>query len=215
MVLRPLPTRRVGPAPAPRHDRAHRRPQPRLATVPLVALALVLATLLTACSGRDASTTTGTTGTTVPPPATTLPEVPLDQGKQIYSYTPEVGDCFDRRKVPGANGATKQQDIVLKLDCGLPHVNEVFAIVELPKPQPNPDPKASTFPSAEELRKFGKTECPKKYKDYVGREYELSKLEIGYILPVQETWPSNRKLACYIYDAANRRLQGSVKGSNS
>ena len=110
----------------------------------------------------------------------------------------------------GYNGLAVVQDLSLEVAA-----NEVFAIVELPKPQPNPDPKASTFPSAEELRKFGKTECPKKYKDYVGREYELSKLEIGYILPVQETWPSNRKLACYVYDAASRRLQGSVKGSNS
>lgn len=176
---------------------------------------LLLSVVVAGCSGRDASSTTGTTGTTVPPPATTLPEVPIEQGKQIYSYTPEVGDCYDRRKVPGANGATKQQDIVLKLDCGLAHQNEVFAIVELPKPDPKPDPKESTFPSAEDLRKFGKTECPKKYKDYVGKAYELSKLEIGYIFPVQETWPSNRKLACYVFDASNRRLQGSVKGSGN
>jgi hypothetical protein len=178
-----------------------------------VALVLLVSLLAAACSGKDTGSTTGTTGTTVPAPATTLPEVPLEQGKQIYSYAPEIGDCYDRRKVPGANGATKQQDIVLKLECGLPHQNEVFAIVELPKPDPKPDPKESTFPSPEELRKFGKTECPKKYEAYVGRAYELSKLEIGYILPVQETWPSNRKLACYVYDAANRRLQGSVKGT--
>lgn len=202
MSLRRLPTRDVGTLCG-------------RARLGLTATVLALGVLAAACSGQDTGSTTGTTGTTVPPPATTLPEVPLEQGKQIYSYTPEIGDCYDRRKVPGANGATKQQDIVLKLECELPHMNEVFAIVELPKPEPKEDPKESTYPGPEELRKFGKTECPKKYEAYVGKAYELSKLEIGYILPVQETWPSNRKLACYVFDASNRRLQGSVKSTGS
>lgn len=172
---------------------------------------LFLAVLGVSCSGTDSASSPGTTETTVAPTTTTLPETPIEEGSTIYTYVPEVGDCYDKRKLPGANGA-KPQDIVLKLDCTQGHVNEVFAIVEAPKPD---DPKDTTYPGDEALRKFGKVECPKHYEAYVGKPYELSKLEIGYILPGEATWPSNRKLACIVFDGTGRRVNTSVKGTGA
>lgn len=174
----------------------------------VVGVVLVLAS--GACAGSDTGSTTGTTGTTVPRETTTLPETPVDQGKQIYTYTPEVGDCFDKRKVPGVNGS-KQQDIILKLDCQLPHVNEVFAVIEAPWP----DKTDRTYPGDDVLRKFAKTDCPKEFEAYVGTKYELSKLEIAYLLPTESNWPTARTVGCYVFTGNETRVEGSVKATKS
>jgi hypothetical protein len=160
------------------------------------------------CSGGSGTATTATTGTSVPGTTTTLPETPLDKGKQLATYNPDTGDCFDKRKVVTQTGA-KPTDIYLKLDCVLPHQNEVFAVVDAPWP----DQKDRTYPGDDTIRKAAKVECPKKYAEYVGKPYEVSKLEIGYLLPPEASWPSYRRIGCYVYNAAGLRMEGSVKGT--
>lgn len=181
----------------------------RLVRPALAALLLVAVTGLAAgCSGGSGTATTATTGTTAPGTTTTLAETPLEQGKQLASYNPEVGDCFDKRKVVTQAG-NKPTDIYLKLDCKLAHQNEVFAVVDAPWP----DQKDRTYPGDDTVRKAAKVECPKRYAEYVGRPYEVSRLEIGYLLPPESTWPSNRRIGCYVYLASGVRTTGSVKGT--
>jgi hypothetical protein len=178
-------------------------------------IALALALLVAAgCSGKEATSTSTTTGTAAPVETTTTTEVPLEGGKQIYVYSPAVGDCFDKRKVPGQNN--KLTEVILMLECDQPHEFEVFAVVEYPAPDPkSTDPAAREFPEDDVLRKFAKTECPRHYEDYVGQRYELSKLEIAYVMPQKANWPSNRKIGCELYDVTGRKFTGTVRGSKS
>lgn len=186
-----------------------------LATVRSTGLVLALLALaLAGCSGTETTATSTTTGTAPPVETTTTTEVPLEQGKQVYVYNPEVGDCFDKRKVPGQNN--KLTDVILILECDQPHEFEVFAVVEYPAPDPKAtDPKAREFPDDDVLRTFAKTECPKRYEAYVGQRYELSKLELAYLMPLEANWPSNRKIACEVYDVTGRKLDSTVRDSKA
>lgn len=191
-------------------------PSPRRVALPPVRTAAVALglLLLAGCSGQETTSTSTTTGTAAPIETTTTTEVPLGNGKQVYVYSPAVGDCFDKRKVPGQN--TKLTEVILILDCAEPHEFEVFAVVEYPAPDlKSADPKARDFPEDELLRKYAKTECPKRYQDYVGQRYELSKLELAYVLPTKANWPGNRKIGCDLFDATGHRLAGTVKNSKS
>ncbi len=188
------------------------RTGPAAGRVPLlvtVGLAVAVATLVGACSGTETNQTSTTTGTPPPPETTTTTEAPLEAGKQIFVYVPAVGDCFDKRKVAGQ--ANKQTEIVLKLDCSLPHQYEVFGTTDFVLP----DPKDTAYPGDEVLRRFAKIECPKQYQDYVGQAYELSRYEIGYVIPPEANWPSNRKIGCTVVDNTGNRLGASVKGAKS
>ena len=52
------------------------------------------------------------------------------------------------------------------------------------------------------------------FKDFVGSDYELSELEIGYIPPTQEDWEIGlyRVVTCYVY-VPDSQLSGSMQGS--
>ena len=64
------------------------------------------------------------------------------------------------------------------------------------------------------LRTFAKVQCPKSFEAYVGTQYELSKLEVGYLLPSESAWPGYRDVGCYVY-RGETRVQGSVKDSRT
>lgn len=146
-------------------------------------------------------------------PGTSTTEAPLDAGKQIFVYTPEVGDCFDRREVAGPGGA--MNEVVLVLDCELPHQFEVFAVLEYPvDPVALADPNTKTWPGDETLRKWAKAECPRHVRDYVGVEYELSRYEVTFRVPTEDTWLSDRTVTCLIEAPGdNQRLSGSARDS--
>ncbi|WP_334142104.1 septum formation family protein [Rhabdothermincola sp.] len=167
-------------------------------------LAAVLSTV--ACSGGRSDEVTTTTTAEVAPTTTTT-EAPLEAGQQIFVYVPQVGDCFDRRKIERSASTSGRTDIVLKLDCSLPHRNEVYAVLDYPASD-------DTFPGEKTLETFAKQECPRRFEAYVGKQYELSDLEIGYQLPDSANWRrGTQKIGCYVYDLSGNRLVGSVQGS--
>jgi len=176
----------------------------------LVLLAAVVAAagLLGGCSGDDAAPSSTTIGTAPPVETTTTTEPPLEAGTQIFVYIPKTGDCFDRRKIPGQN--KKQTEVVLKLDCQLPHRYEVYATVDAPI---NKDDRS--YPGDEALRSIARVECPKQYLAYIGQTYELSKYEIGYVIPPEANWPNNHTIGCYVVDPTDQKLVGTVKGAKS
>lgn len=176
----------------------------------LVALALVL----TACSGDDSSQSEATT-TTEAPATTTTTEPALERGTQqdpLY-FVPAVGDCFDRREVPGADN--KQVDVILQLDCQLPHQYEIFATLDYP----TPDDGDTTWPGDEAVRNYARANCPATFEDYVGKPYETSILEIGHLLPPEDNFYANQVIGCYVYDPSQssmvdgRAVQGRTAGT--
>lgn len=181
------------------------------AAAPAAALTVALL-VLAGCAGTDDSGGKAATGTTIAVGTTTTTEAPVEAGEKIYVYVPEVGDCYDKRRI-AAQGGT-QTEIVLKLDCALPHEKEIFAIVEYPAPDPKTtDPKAREFPGDDALRRFGRLECPKQFRAYVGTGYEVSSLEIGFLMPAESNWPSNRKISCLLQAPNGARRSGTARGS--
>jgi len=173
----------------------------------VVLAALVgLAVVVSGCSGSDQAETVVTT-TTVPPETTTsTTEAPLEAGRQLFVYAPAVGDCFDRRTLT-EKSASGQTDIVLKLDCDLPHEHEVFDVVDFPNPP-------EVYPGEEPLRAFARRVCVKNFAAYVGAPYETSVLEIGYVIPTAPNWGSGRtRIGCTLTDSSGKRLTGSMRDS--
>jgi hypothetical protein len=162
--------------------------------------------LLAGCSGSGGDATD--TSTTVPPETTTTTEVPLESGRQVFVYTPAVGQCFDRRELEERPATGPQQtDIVLLLECELPHENEVFDVLEMPATGPD-------YPGETAMNAFARRTCSTRFEEYVGRSYEVSVLEIGYYLPSSSEWDSGaRRLGCYLYDVSGDRLVGSMRSS--
>lgn len=160
-----------------------------------------------ACSGDDEAPP-DTTTTTVESTTTTV-EPALEEGRQVdpLYYVPTVGDCFDRRQVPGADN--KQVDVILRLDCQLPHQFEVYATVEFPLPEDGD----TTWPGDDPLRELARARCAKPFDDYVGMPYETSQLEIGYLLPPEDNFAVNQVIGCYLFDPVPDRSAGSAQGA--
>jgi hypothetical protein len=151
-------------------------------------------------SGTVATTTTAPT-TTPPPEATATTEVPLGEGRELFVYNPEPGQCFDLRdtetggRLPLRADATRVGDgeVVVLLDCGQPHQYEVTAVLDVPF--------VAGRPGDEELTAIAKRLCPGSHATYVGLPYERSALEMGWILPTPEEWDRGRRvLACLVFD---------------
>jgi hypothetical protein len=178
------------------------------ARLPLAAVALVIAFALSGCSGDD-GTSASDTVPVAPIETTTTTEPPLEAGEQIFVYSPEVNDCFDRRLLEGPSdvGPQGQSEIVLRLDCDLPHRYEVFEVLDYPEPGPD-------HPGEDPMQAFARRECVVSFGPFVGERYEVSELEIGYYLPSPTEWDQGmRRIGCYLYDVAGESLVGSMRGS--
>jgi hypothetical protein len=163
--------------------------------------------LAVACSGSG-DATTATTVTTAAPETTTTTEPPLEAGRQVFVYTPAIGQCFDRRQLEERPATGPQQtDIVLVLDCSLPHQNEVFDTIEMPG-------AGRDYPGEPAMQAFARSTCTNGFANYIGKPYEVSDLEVGYYLPSSGEWDSGaRRLGCYVYDVNSDKLVGSMQGS--
>ncbi|HEY6531726.1 MAG TPA: hypothetical protein VIY72_05445 [Acidimicrobiales bacterium] len=163
-------------------------------------------------------TTTSSTTPEALPQTTTTSEPAAGVGKEFFVYAPVEGDCIDLRAT-GPDGATTTRavpeedatirgtnQLILRLDCGLPHQYEVIAVVgpDLPK-TPTPDDVA--------LVSAAKQLCPPVFATYVGTPYQDSELEVGWILPTGEQRRRGvLQIGCLAFDPEGK-LIGSVRGS--
>ena len=176
----------------------------RTATLAAGLLAVLIAVV--SCRGDDGA---GVATTTAPPApeTTTTTEPPLEAGEQVFVYQPSVGDCFDRRKLEPGPEQRGQTDIVLLLDCGLPHQNETFAVLDVPG-------AGRDFPGEEALQDFARANCVADFEAFVGTPYVVSTLEIGYYIPTESSWGAGaRTLGCYVYDVDGAKLVGTMRAS--
>lgn len=235
-------------------------PWPRRCTLraPTGAVAILVAALAagaSGCSGDDPGATPGSTGTRPPDTSPPTTEAPLEAGEQLYVYVPEVGDCFDRRVLGEEQGG---EEIVLRLDCDLPHQYEVFALRTIdpaavptttttstrPPSTTTTDPDeehdgrsgavtsstsstttsttvtpSELWPGDDALARVAQLVCPKAFDPWAGIPYELSSLEIGWMLPDESTWSNGKRVVtCTVYDPTGTpdepvRLVGSMAGA--
>jgi hypothetical protein len=180
------------------------------------AAALVLTAVVAGCtsgSGTVATTTTAPT-TTIAPEATTTTQVPLSEGRLLFVYNPEAGQCFDLRDAEDtvrrplrANASMAEGEAVVLVDCALPHQYEVSGVVELPSPPPD-------RPGDDVLVAEAKRACPAQLTTLVGLPYERSVLEAGWMLPTEDEWRRGRKeIVCLVFDPTADTTTGSSSGA--
>ena len=195
---------------------------PRL-RLSLAAFVIVIAVALASCSSSSKSSTTATTAacttTTTPGPTTTTTLEPeAGVGRISFVYGPVVGDCIDLRSVATGKAVTTRatpavdatmksdKDVMLRLNCDLPHQYEVTGTPEAGL-APTPAPTTEQFTVA------AKKLCPAAFKTYVGIPYPSSSLEVGWILPTDEQRARGvQVIGCTAFDPKGK-LTGSVKDS--
>jgi hypothetical protein len=189
----------------------------------LAALVVIASIALGACSSSSksssATASTSSTTTAAPGPTTTTTLEPeAGVGRISFVYGPIVGDCIDLRSVatgkavttralPGADATMKSdKDVMLRLNCDLPHQYEVIAV-------PNAGLAPTPTPTNEQFTVAAKKLCPAAFKTYIGIPYPSSSLEVGWVLPTEEQ--RNRgvqTIGCTAFDLKGK-LSGSVQDS--
>ncbi len=109
-------------------------------------------------------------------------------------FSLEVGQCFLDDIASGCE-EFENVDIV---DCEKPHLNEIYAVVELPE---------GDFPLVF-IDEDSAEVCYNAFEPFVGQAYEYSIYEVNFLRPTKETWEQldDREVVCYLFD-----MQGSLK----
>lgn len=85
---------------------------------------------------------------------------------------------------------------------------------EEPEPAQTPETGPTGFPGEDALEDEARRHCPTQFEAWVGTPYELSDLEIGWVLPTEEGWENgDRTVACTVYDPGEDRVVGSQQGA--
>jgi hypothetical protein len=191
----------------------------RVASILSVGALLALVGCSTTTGGAPSVTTTASTTPESLPSTTTTSEPSASEGKELFVYAPVEGDCIDLRAT-GADGsattrALAEEDatprsatqLILRLDCQLPHQYEVIAVVSAGLPDvPRPDDLA--------LVTQAKQLCPPAFATYVGAAYQSSELELGWVLPSADQRARGvQQIGCLAFDP-DGKLTGSVRGSS-
>lgn len=191
-----------------------RRSRSRSITAVLVSTtAALLLAIAASCSDGESESSTSTTQAT-DSTTTTLVPAPLESGTQLFVFNPSIGDCFEKRLLePDKTKSNKQTEVTLLLPCELPHRSEVFDVITYVAPDGSSD-GSSGFPGEPALRAYAKKLCVTNFAAYVGLEYELSVLEMGFVIPSESNWvPGHPTLGCYLYDPNNDLVVGSFRDS--
>ncbi len=125
-------------------------------------------------------------------------------GKSVFSL--EVGDCFDES--PSQEAAELSSEVE-EVPCSESHDNEVYAVGDHPASSDAP------YPGGDALDDYGIGYCLSVFDNYVGIEYEDSRLAVGYFSPGRDGWEDDddREVSCFLYDLNHAKLSGSMKGS--
>lgn len=179
----------------------------------IIALTLVAAT---ACSGGgdDAeaepapaivTATAGDADAEAQPDA--IEERPLE-GRTLDRFALETGMCFNEYVLTDAETG-ETTELTTRVDCRRAHDGEIYA------EHIHPADATVPFPGSSELQRWGIEVCYAGFADFVGEVYELSRLEIGVIVPDEPSWTAGlyRTVACYVRAGDGELLSGSMRGA--
>jgi hypothetical protein len=110
-----------------------------------------------------------------------------------------VGQCF-----VDDVGAVDVSNVGI-VDCTEPHLNEIFALPELPD---------GDFPLVT-VDEDSAMLCFDNFNSYVGVDYSFSIYEVGFLRPSQETWAEldDREVVCYLFDMNGETKTGTARAS--
>lgn len=196
----------------PARQRPKRRARSTSGAVAVVTLALLALAGCSSDGGGEAVDGTTTTAVTEPTTTTSTTEAPAEDGQAVYVYTPAIGDCFDRRQLDPEQGGPR---VILLLDCELPHSFEVFGVFEFDDAAlrpPTGDPAG--FPGQDALAAAARLQCPPLFSQWVGMPYEVSVLELSWVVPNEQAWNNgDRTIGCTIFDPFTERVIGTTRDS--
>lgn len=156
---------------------------------------------LEASDGRDLDDATTTTAEPIVDPS----DVP---GAPILRFNLETGDCYDEFEVL-ANGVTETK--TTELPCEEAHRFQIFHRFTYPAEHP------SVYPGESVMRDYASQVCYRQFEAWVGREYELSELEIGVIIPPRENFEDDaaryRGVHCSVTRVDGEPMVGTAQGS--
>lgn len=127
--------------------------------------------------------------------------------KDVFSL--KVGTCFNEPN-PSDMSKDEDSDLIAEVpirECNKPHDNEVFHLFDLPDTAALPDNNA--------LNEIVLAECSQAYAAYVGKSFEDTKYDMGFMSPGNDTWlEGDREIVCYIYSPDAEQITVSLKGAN-
>jgi hypothetical protein len=93
------------------------------------------------------------------------------------------------------------------VDCAKPHDNEVVGVaIMIDQP---------AFPGDEVIQINAQADCPLRFAEYVGVDYNASTLNMIPIVPTETSWTTkgDRAITCVVASGDGTKLTGSVKGT--
>ena len=116
-------------------------------------------------------------------------------------FSLEVGQCF-ADTISSEGEEVRNVDIV---DCEEPHLNEIYAVVDLPE---GDFPLVFIDDDSAEI-------CYNAFEPFVGLAYEYSIYEANFLRPTMETWEEldDREVVCYLFDMEGKLKTGTAANS--
>jgi len=121
--------------------------------------------------------------------------VPVDtnpsDGTTGDAFSVTVGDCINQPAQDAQGNITK----VTKIDCAKPHDQEIFKSIIMPD---------GKFPGDDAVDTAASDGCRPAFKDFVGIDYNDSKLSLTDFQPTQDSWNDkdfpDREILCIVYE---------------
>ena len=115
----------------------------------------------------------------------------------------EVGECFD--PIEDRDGQALLAAAVR--GCETTHLAELIGTHELP------DPVGAPWPGESAVAEASEAACRAAFKDYVGIEFDQSRLQASFYTPVEESWSYDRTVLCTVDALPLAPFTSSVKES--
>jgi len=91
------------------------------------------------------------------------------------------------------------------VDCAQPHQSEAYAEFLWPGDD-------FLYPGDERVVGHGEEECRRRFADFVGLEYDSSRLELTYLYPTSQSWrDGDRLFLCAVSAPDGETLQGTAR----
>jgi hypothetical protein len=150
---------------------------------------------------------------------------------ELTAYRIEVGDCFNG-SIPFA------VQTITAIPCDEPHDQEAYALYDLAEEGADDGEgeegedggeegedggeegedsagEEAPWPGDTRVHQLAERGCLVRFGEYVGAPYEVSTLEIGLLMPTEQTWTEidDREVVCTVHRADGTRLEQSAEGS--
>jgi hypothetical protein len=124
----------------------------------------------------------------------------LVEATDVNVFELQVGDCLD------GFADNSQLSKIRAVPCSEAHTDEIMAAVDLPD--------EDEYPGAEAIEERAEEACHEEFTQFVGRPWDDSQLDYGYLAPTEESWADgDREVLCTVGDP-NMAVTGTLRNAN-